>query len=122
MGKYKKALEVYTESDKQEKIAKDSKASVRSLVETFLDRCKRMGVAIKGVTFYKADKFTYNDELILDWLKSKMSPDDFNKVTKLTIDYEKLNEARLQGLIDLNELPEYTYSINSSKVIKISKK
>lgn len=117
-----KKLQMYIEADRREKEAAKDKEKVKGYVSRLLQRCKSLGVSLKGVSFSQSERFEFLEDELYEWVKTQVTPEILESMTKRTIDLEKLHEANLEGIINSVEMPSSCYKIVSYNTIRISHK
>lgn len=121
MSKSPKLLQ-YIEADKKEKVASDIKKGLRNYIGKLMRRCQRQGIEVPGVTYSPQERYKFNDELLVEWIKSQVDEETFNYVTKKTVDMDRLHELYLSGKIDTSKLSEDVYSITTYFTIRVDHK
>lgn len=114
----KNKLAQYVEADSQEKAASSIKKSLRDYLGKLLRRCRRQGIDIEGVEYEPCERYTFNEELLYEWVKENVDSETLEFLTKKTIDLDRLHDLSISGKIDTSKLSEDTYKI--TKYFKIT--
>lgn len=117
-----KQLEEYIEASKKAKEAEAIMDRNKKYVQKFLRRCKRWNIKLPvKANLIKNERFEFNGDNVLEWLKDHVNARIFERVTKTVVDLEQLNEVYLDGLIDTTEMPTDCYSSKTYYSVRIGK-
>jgi hypothetical protein len=115
-------LKKYIEGDRKEKEGKAIKGKERGYVEKLLKRCKRLGVEISGVSISEGSRFNVNEDALFTWVKSQVSAEELEDLTKRTIDLERLQEFVILGKLDTLKAPLEAFSETKFNTVRINHK
>lgn len=110
----------YIEADKLEKSATITKKGLRDKLGKFLRRCQRKGIEVPRFTFSENERYSFNEDLLYDWVATKVDAETLEELTKKTINLDKLHDLSLSGKIDMSSLSEDVYSITKYFTISVS--
>lgn len=108
----------YIEAHKREKSGKDEKSKLRPII---IPQLELLPDYFKEIQLSYRDTPKIDDEKLYKWLKLEY-PEKIDRISKLVIDYEKLESLIVNREIDESRIPTDCFQIVKTKVINVKSK
>lgn len=110
------AMQAYMDNDKSLKILEETKIFLR---KTVIEELKQDPDGFDGISYSRRELIKFNDDAFYEWIATSF-PNQVDKCTKKTIDYEQFENLVASGEIVYSELPESVFKQIPQDVINIS--
>lgn len=110
------AMQAYMVNDHSLKVLEEAKKFLRSQV---IEELKQDPDGFDGISYSRRELIKFNDDAFYEWIATSF-PDQVDKCTKKTIDYEEFENLVASGQIVYSELPESVFKQIPQDVINIS--